>query len=64
MSPTPPPITFLTASHAVSVALKIPRFSAFCFLKPSRTLSRSLTRAEVLRGSGALAEVGEVHLEA
>jgi len=32
--------------QVVSVTLKITRFSASLFLKPSRTLFRSLTRAE------------------
>jgi len=33
-------------AQVVSVTLKITRFSASLFLKPSRTLLRSLTRAE------------------
>lgn len=37
--PLSPPITFLTASHAVSVTLEIARFPAFSFLGSSHTLS-------------------------
>lgn len=59
MNPSLPPITFLTASQAVSVTLKIPRFSAFSFLRSSHTLSGSLAGGWVLPGSGALAEKGE-----
>jgi hypothetical protein len=39
MNPSLPPITFLTASHAVSVTLEIPRFPAFSILMSSHTLS-------------------------
>ena len=58
MNPSLPPVTFLTASHAVSVTLEIPRFPAFWFLGSSHTLSGSLAGGWAHRSSGASAGKG------